>query len=377
MKKIVVVGAGITGAVIARVFAEKGYPVEILERRNHIAGNLYDYKDSFGIIVHQYGPHIFHTNDENVYKFINRFSKWIPFHLICKAEINGKETNSPFNFQTIDDFFREEAEDLKKRIQACYPGQEFAYVLDVLHSTDEKIRKYAEFLFENDYRPYTAKQWGVPPETIAPSVLKRVPLRFSYNDGYFSDKYQVMPENGYTSFIKKMLSHENISVHLGHDFLKGFFLSSDGKRIEKQDENDFHVFYTGPVDELFQCCYGILPYRSLHFEWKHEDKSSFQSAPVVAYPQRPGYTRITEYNKLPIQKGDGTTYAVEYPLKYEHGENEPYYPVPTEESIALYGKYQGLAFQVKNLTLAGRLAEFKYYNMDQAIAKALEICSIY
>lgn len=373
MKQVFIVGAGITGSVIARVLAEKGCSVTIIERRGHIAGNLFDYPDKAGIIVHQYGPHIFHTNDEKVFSFINRFGKWDPFRLVCKAEIQGKETDSPFNFQTIDDFFGSEAEELKNRIRTCYPGQTSAFVLDVLHAKDEKIRKYAEFLWENDYRPYTAKQWGIPPETIDPQVLKRVPLRFSYDDSYFSDKYQVMPRGGYTPFIQEMLSHRNIKVCLEQDALKLFTLAADGQSLCRNGEKEFHVFYTGPVDELFQCRYGILPYRSLRFEWKHEEIPSFQSAAVVAYPQRPGYTRITEYSKLPVQSGKGTTYALEYPLKYEFGKNEPYYPVPTEESLSLYKKYAELASQVRNLTLAGRLAEFKYYNMDQAMARALEI----
>lgn len=212
------------------------------------------------------------------------------------------------------------------------------------------------------------------PEEIDVSVLKRVLLRFSYRDGYFDDAYQVMPEHSYATFFQNLLDHPNIQVKLGTDALerlevRDHRLYLDGAPLENP------VVYTGALDELFRCVYGPLPYRSLRFEWKYEEIESLQAAPVVAYPQEAGFTRITEYKKLPVQEGRGTSYVVEYPLPYREGEKmEPYYPVLTEKSLAQYRKYQALADQVENLIYCGRLADFKYYNMDQALERASAVC---
>lgn len=372
---VLVVGCGLCGAVIARHLAEQGKRVTIWERREHIGGNMYDYIDEHGFLVQKYGPHTFHTKKKDLYDYICRFEQWQGYKLTCGAVWDGRYTPTPFNFTTIDTFYpAEQAASLRKKLRSAFAGREFATVVEVLEHPDPDIRAYAEYLFQNDYAPYTAKQWGVSPGEIDPSVLKRVPLRFSYDEGYFDDPYQVMPVHSFTRFFENLLDHPNIEVKLGVEALEHLKVR-DGKLLLGGSKTYFPVVYTGALDELFGCVYGRLPYRSLRFEWKHTERDSVQPAPVVAYPQEAGYTRITEYKKLPVQDGPGSSYAVEYPLPYRDGEAlEPYYPVLTSQSQKQYDKYKALADQLPNLLCCGRLADFKYYNMDQALEKALKTC---
>lgn len=370
-----VVGCGLSGCVIARYLAEQGKQVVIWERRDHIGGNMYDYMDEHGFLVQKYGPHTFHTKEKELYDYMCRFEQWQDYKLTCGAVWDGKYTPTPFNFTTIDTFYPpEEAKQLKQVLQDAYPGRTTATVVEVLQHPDPLVRGYAEFLFRNDYAPYTAKQWGISPKEIDPSVLQRVPLRFSYDEGYFDDPYQVMPKHSFTTFFQNILDHPNIQVVLGCEALD--HLSAQDARLLLDGEiTSLPVVYTGALDELFGCCYGRLPYRSLRFEWRYSQQESLQDAPVVAYPQEAGFTRITEYKKLPIQKKPGTSYAVEYPLLYQEGETlEPYYPVPTAQSQAQYAKYKALADGIPNLICCGRLADFKYYNMDQALKRAIAVC---
>lgn len=373
-----VIGCGLTGSVIARFLAEKlNKKVVIWDRRNHIGGNMYDYYDEHSILVHKYGPHTFHTKKKYLYDYMCRFAEWKEYKLTCMAQINGKFTPTPFNFQTIDDFYdKKEADNLKKRIKNEFGNRATATVVEVLNCNDKKIQEYAQFLFDNDYSLYTAKQWGISANEVDPSILKRVPLRFSYDIGYFDDEYQVMPATTFTDFFKSLLNHKNIEIKLGIEALEHLNVDLQNNRVLIDGEyKDIPIIYTGALDELFDNCYGKLPYRSLRFEWKYEDIDSKQDAPVVAYPQAEGFTRITEYKKLPVQDVKGTTYAVEYPLSYnENVKMEPYYPVLTEKSQKIYSKYLEKASNIKNLFLAGRLADFKYYNMDQALERALNIC---
>lgn len=373
MAKYLIVGCGLAGSVIGRELADAGHQIKIWDRRDHIGGNMYDYKDEHGIIVHKYGPHCFHTNDKNLYDYMCRFNEWQPYKMICKAEIDGKTTPSPFNFKTIDDFYsKEEASKIKKALISEYPNREFVTVVEALDSSNDLIRNYAKFLFDKDYCLYTAKQWGMKPSDIDPSVLKRVPLRLSYKDGYFDDKYQMVPNNRYEDFFNNILNHPNITIELGIEALDRISIDEKKLKIIVDGDDSYQMVYTGALDELFGCRYGKLPYRSLRFEWIYEDKESFQDAPLVAYPQAEGYTRIVEYKKFPVQDVKGTSYAVEYPLNYNTDtESEPYYPVLTENSKTLYAKYLDLASAYKNLVICGRLADFKYYNMDQCLERSL------
>lgn len=373
MKQALVVGCGLSGTVIARELAEKGFKIKILEKRDHIAGNMYDYFDEYGILVHKYGPHTFHTKKKKLFDYMCKFADWDEYHLTCGAEINGKCTPTPFNFQTIDDFYTvQEAKRIKEEIKKIFPGQDTATVVETLNCGNKLVHDYAQFLYDNDYSLYTAKQWGLTPDEIDPSILERVPLRFNYDVGYFDDPYQAMPHKSFTSFFEELLNHNNITVELNMDALDHLKVENDMILLDGK-EIDYPVIYSGPLDELFSSCYGDLPYRSLRFEWKHEEINSFQDMPVVAYPQVPDYVRIIEYKKLPVQKVKGTTYEIEYSIPYSAGKkSEPYYPLLTEESQKKYKMYKKLADKISNLFICGRLGNFKYYNMDQALEVALE-----
>lgn len=370
-----VVGCGLSGSVIARELAEKGKHVLIWERRNHIGGNMYDYIDEHGFLVQKYGPHTFHTKKRELYDFLWRFEQWREYRAVGGAVWDGRYTPTPFNFTTIDVFYPpEQAEQLKNKLRNAFAGRETAPVTEVMRHPDPDIREYAGFLFRNDYAPYTAKQWGISPEKIDPSVLERVPLRFSYAEGAFDDPYQILPVHSYEVFFQNLLNHPNIQVKLGIDAL-GHLSVQEDKLLLSDDIVTFPVVYTGALDELFQCAYGRLPYRSLRFDWKYSEKDSIQPVAVVAYPQESGYTRITEYKKLPPQDGAGSSYAVEYPLPYSIDQKlEPYYPVLTDESQEMYKHYRRMADRIPNLVCCGRLADFKYYNMDQALERALRTC---
>lgn len=368
-----IVGSGIVGAVLAAELANKGNEVQVLERRSHAGGNVYDYDDAHGIHVHHYGPHIFHTNDDEVYRYVSDHCELKDFNLVCGSVMDGKCVPTSFDFSSVDTFFPEEAEEIKAHIKAEFGDRASATVLEMLESQDSYVRRFADFLYEKDYKPYTAKQWGIDPEKVDRQIFKRVPILFSYGSKYFSDKYQAMPVKGYMEFIENLLKTPGITLRLNEEALDRFSIR-DNQVMDGDKPLDGVLIFTGALDELFACKHGKLPYRSLRFEWKHEDIDSFQDMPVVAYPQAEGFTRITEYKKLPVQEVRGTTYAVEYPLPYKQGEAmEPYYPVLTEESQELFQKYYDEAKQVKGLAFAGRLAEFKYYNMDQAIRRALDL----
>lgn len=373
--KYLVIGAGLSGSVIARQLAEKGHTVEIWERRNHIGGNMYDYIDEHGILVHKYGPHTFHTTKKTLYDYMSRFGEWNHYELTCGAVIKNNFTPTPFNYKTIDQFYdKEMANQLKAALETEFPDRNTVAVVEVLQAKNDLIRTYGEFLFAYDYSLYTAKQWGISPKEVDPSILKRVPLRLSYDEGYFDDAYQVMPKYSYSMFFKNLLNHKNITVRYGIEALNHIEVSADGLQLLIDGEpNTLKVIYTGALDELFRMDQGKLPYRSLRFEWHYEDRNSLQPYPVVAYPAE-AYTRITEYKKLPQQLVEGTSYAVEFSLPYDpSSEQEPYYPVLTKESQIQADTYKKRADTIEDFYYCGRLADFKYYNMDQVLERALEV----
>ncbi len=373
--RYIVVGCGLSGSVVARHLADTGREVEIWERRRHIGGNMFDHREEHGFLVQDYGPHTFHTNDPDLMAYMERFQDWDPYILRCGAEWDGCYTPTPFNFTTIDTFFPpEEAAELRERIAEVYPGRGTVTVVEALSSDDPSIRRYAEYLFEKDYRPYTSKQWGIPPSEIDPSVLKRVPLRMSYEDRYFDDEFQVMPRVSFADFFERLLEHPNIRVELGTEALDRIRVTADGLTVDGAD--DPFVIYTGALDELFGYRFGRLPYRSLRFETLFSDEDSHQPAPVVAHPQHPEIVRTTEYKKLPAQDLPGTVYVEERSLRHDPDlGTEPYYPVLTEDSRAMYARYRACADSIPNMRCCGRLADFRYYNMDQALARALETAS--
>lgn len=379
IRRALVVGCGLCGSVIARGLAEQGIDVEIWERREHIGGNMYDYVDEHGFMVQKYGPHTFHAKEKRLYDYMLRFEEWREFTLYSGAVWDGKYTPTPFNFKTIDIFYPvEQAQLLKAKLTEAFGSRESAPVLEVLQHIDPDIHEYAKFLFQNDYAPYTAKQWGIPADQIDPSVLARVPLRFSYNEDSFGTDilYRIMPVHSFTRFFENLLRHPNIHVKLGVDALVHLSCKEGHLLLdERKIASDWIVIYTGALDELFGYIYGELPYRSLRFEWRYSKADSVQQSAVVAYPQEPGYTRVTEYKKLYQQKMPGSSYALEYPIPYSREQgNEPYYPVLTEDSQRLYADYRSIADKIPELVCCGRLADFKYYDMDVALRQALDVC---
>ncbi|MEF9892071.1 MAG: UDP-galactopyranose mutase [Anaerorhabdus sp.] len=379
MRELLIIGCGLTGTVIANHFAKKGYNVTIWEKRNHIGGNMYDFVDKNGILVHKYGPHVFHTNKKELFDFMNNITNWNEFRIKCSVNMLNKITPSPFNFQTIDDYYsKEKAKLLKSELLFMYPNREKVTILELLESKNTLIKEYADFLFDNDYSLYTAKQWGISPKEIDPSVLRRVPVLLSYKDGYFDDEYQMIPKNGYVEIFDKLLNHPNIKVELEKNALDYIKIVNNEIQINGKISDKILV-YTGPVDELLDFKYGVLPYRSLKFEWITEHVDIFQKTPLVAYPADVEFTRITEYKHF-TQKApkNFTSLAYEYPVLYDYKvyNSEPYYPILTEESNKMYLKYKNALNSIPNLFLAGRLSDFKYYNMDQTLERALKICSM-
>jgi UDP-galactopyranose mutase len=369
---VIAVGAGLTSSVISRNLADRGKRVLIIEKRNHIGGNLFDYVNKDGILVQKYGPHAFHTNDEEVNEYIHRFTKTKPYVTRCAVFMHEKFTPSPFNFKTIDTYFNKDKGDaIKKALLNEYKGQKEATIVDLLKSNNPLIKNYADFLFKSDYSLYTAKQWGIKPSDIDPSVLKRVPVLFNYDDQYFYDKYQYMPINGFTAFISNVLDSPNIDVVLNRDFFEDFSIR-DNLVYHNQKIVNQKVIFSGTIDSFFNYKFGHLPYRSLRFDFKTLNQQSFQDAPITAYPEADGYTRVTEYTKMPSQHSSKTTIAFEYPLQF-NGNNEPYYPILTKNSQKEYQLYRNEASGLNNVLICGRLGEFKYYNMDQAIKRALSL----
>lgn len=373
-----IVGCGLTGSVIARELAEKGLKILLIDQRNHIGGNMYDYIDDNGILVQKYGPHTFHTKNETLFNYMMKYEEWVPYSLCCGAVINNKCTPTPFNFKTIDDFFEKDKADLiKSELKKYYPNQKTVTVLELLEHSSSEIKYFADFLWENDYSLYTAKQWGISSHTIDKSVLKRVPIRLSYDEGYFDDDYQVMPKHSFTEFFKNLHKHPNITVKLSQKHTDLVKIDFNTKEVRFLNDNSLcELFvYTGPIDELCNYKYGALPYRTLKFDFEKLARNDYQKYPVVAYPQDKEITRITEYTKLPIQESNFTVIAREYSYEYsKESKTDPYYPVITSDSQYILKKYQNEIASFGKMIVCGRLGKFKYYNMDQALKEALDIC---
>lgn len=378
MYDCIVVGAGIAGAAAARILAEDaGKKVLVLERRSHIGGNCYDEKDAHGILIHNYGPHIFHTSLEDVYAFLSRFTDWYAFGHEVVAKVGDKLIPVPFNLNTLHMVYdKEKADRLEQKLIAAYGEGSRVPIMKLRENEDPDIREIAQYVYENVFLKYTMKQWGQKPEEISPEVTGRVPVLVSYDNRYFQDKYQGVPKDGFTPMFERMLAYENIEVRTNTDCTK--VLSFDGDKIFFDGEVfKGDVIYTGALDELFDCRFGRLPYRSLDFHFEHLDEDSFQGHSVVNYTVSEDYTRITEFKYLTGQKDtDGTTIVKEYPFAYTGAKGEiPYYAILNEENQALYEKYRALTDGMKNFHLLGRLAEYKYYNIDAMTKKAMELAA--
>lgn len=362
MKKNLVVGAGFSGAVIARLLAEKfNQEVLIIDKKNHIAGNSYDYRDKNGIMIHKYGSHIFHTSNDKVWNFLKTFTDINQYSHKVFASIDGKKTIIPFNLNSIQDVFPENfAKNLEQKLLNKFEYGTKVPILEFQNQEDNDLKFLADYIYEKVFLHYTVKQWGVSPKDIDKSVTARVPVVVSRDDRYFQDKYQGIPCNGYTTLVENILNHKNIKI----------LLNTDYKDIKESFDR---IFYTGAIDEYFNYEFGELPYRSVNFKLEELDCEYYQKNAVVNYPCDQDYTRIHEYKYYLNDKSTKTVIAKEYSEVFQRGQNERYYPILNDSNLALYNKYLEKSKEYKNLYFLGRLGDYKYYDMDKAILRALEL----
>jgi UDP-galactopyranose mutase len=351
-----IVGAGFSGSVIAeRLATQSGKKVLVVDKRNHIGGNAYDHYDDHGVLVHRYGPHIFHTNSREVFEYLSQFTQWRSYEHRVLASVDGQLVPIPINLDTINKLYGMnlnsfQVEDFYKSL-----AQPREYIRT---SEDVVVSKVGQELYEKFFRGYTRKQWGLDPSELDKSVIARIPTRSNRDNRYFTDTYQAMPLHGFTRMFENMLNHPNIKVMLNTDY----------REIEKAIPCR-EMVYSGPVDEFFDYRFGKLPYRSLDFKHETHNKEVFQSAPVINYPNEQLYTRVTEFKYLTGQEHSKTSIVYEFPK----AEGDPYYPVPRPENQEVYKQYKALADATRGVYFVGRLATYKYYNMDQCVAQALSV----
>ena len=355
MTNVLVVGAGFAGCVMAERLASAGHSVVVIDKRNHIGGNAFDELDSSGVRVHRYGPHIFHTNSQKVFNYLSRFTYWHPYQHRVLSQIDGKLVPFPINCDTLNMVY---GLNLQPFEAAAFLEKVRIYKERIETSEDAVLSSVGYDLCEKFYRNYTRKQWGLDLSELNSGVAGRIPVRANHDDRYFTDSIQLMPRDGYTKMFEKMLAHQNITVELGSDYFQW----------RNASEMQLTV-YTGPLDAYFNHCLGALPYRSLRFEHEHLSINRFQPVGTVNYPNDFSYTRITEFKHLTGQRIDGTSIVREYP----ESEGEPYYPIPQAKNETLAAAYLALAAKEKSVIFLGRLAQYRYYNMDQVVAAALKM----
>jgi UDP-galactopyranose mutase len=351
-----IVGAGFAGSVLAERLARgSGKKVLLVDRRSHIGGNAYDHYDDAGILVHKYGPHIFHTNSREVFEYLSNFTKWRQYEHRVRASVDGQLVPIPINLDTINQLYglKLTSMEVEKFFESVAEPCEH-----VRTSEDVVVGRVGRELYEKFFRGYTRKQWGLDPSQLDAMVTARVPVRTNRDDRYFSDTYQAMPLRGYTRLFENMLDHDNVKVLLNTDYREILDVIPHEKLI-----------YTGPVDEFFDYRYGKLPYRSLKFEFETVNEARVQPVAVINYPNEHLYTRVTEFKHLTGQEHPKSSLVYEYPMS----EGDPYYPVPRPENNEIYKKYQALAEERSDVHFVGRLATYKYYNMDQVVAQALSV----
>lgn len=352
----VIVGAGLAGLTIAeRISTMLNKKVLIIEKRPHIGGNVYDSYNEDGILIHNYGPHIFHTNDKEVYDYLSQFTKWHDFWHRVLTYVDGNLIPMPITVETINKLYHLNLN--------CFEVEEFLKkqavdIKEVKTSKDVALSKVGQDIYEKIFENYTKKQWGIDPSQLDTSVISRIPIRLNRDTRYFNDRYQGMPQLGYTKMCENMIQNKNIKV----------LLNTDYKEVIKDLSYDY-LIYTGPTDYYFDYKYGKLAYRSLRFQFETFDMEEYQEAPVVNYPNDYDFTRITEFKKMTGQVSQKTTILKEFPM----GEGEPYYPFPTKECREQFAKYEEEMKKEKNVLFLGRLAEYKYYNMDAVVRRALDV----
>jgi UDP-galactopyranose mutase len=358
--KNLIVGAGLSGAIAARKIAEDfNEPVIVIDAKGHIGGNLYDYRED-GIMVHKYGPHIFHTRDKRVWDFMSRFTKWRPYQHHVQGLVDGKFIPVPFNLNSLRMVFPNAlADKIEIKLLEKFGFNKKVPILELRETDDKDLNFLAEYIYEKIFLQYTIKQWGLSPDKIAPSVSGRIPVYISRDDRYFQDTYQGIPLDGYTEMLRKMLDHSNIRVELKTPFEKTMKYG--------------RLFWTGSADEFFGNRFGALPYRSVIFDFLTFNQEWFQAVSQVNYPTNYDFTRITEYKHFLCDKSDKTIISCEYPADFKAGENDRQYPIANDENAALYAKYMELAKDNPSVRFLGRLGDYKYYDMDKAAARALDL----
>ncbi len=358
----IVVGCGLSGASFARSLADSsGARILVVDRRDHIGGNVYDYTNSSGVRVQRYGAHIFHTSSEPVWRFLSRFTDWYPYQHRVMANVNDQLVPLPFNFTSLQQLLPADAARLQLELTSEFPGQARVPVAALLSADRAPVRELGEFVMATLFRNYTAKQWGRPIEQVDSSVLARVPVTLSDDAEYFRDRYQAIPLEGYTAMVRRMLDHPSIDVELG----------IDGRTVVDSMPTA-RVLWTGQIDEFFAHRFGPLPYRSLQFVHRTVPGWRTQPASVLNQPGDVPYTRIIEHTHFAPHRTESSTLTYEYPAAHRPGENEPFYPVADEQSKALYARYASAAEHLgTRVQFAGRLGDFRYYDMHQAVARAL------
>lgn len=370
----IIVGSGLAGVIMAeRIATQLNKKVLIIEKRNHIGGNCYDFKDENNILVHKYGPHLFHTDNKEVIKYLSKFTTWDIYNHEVLAYIDGKKVIIPFNLNTLYEVFpQSKAKKLEEKLLGNYSYNIKIPILELKNSTDKELQFLADFIYDKMFVNYTSKQWGMKPEDMDGAVTARVPVFIGRDNRYFNDTYQMLPKNGYTNMINNILNHKNIKIMLNTDF----------KEICTLKDKDFYLFeskfkgkviYTGQIDELFDFKFGELPYRSVDMKFETFEKEFYQEKATVNYPNNYDFTRITEFKHIHPTNSSKTTILKEYPQEYKIGKNTPYYPIFTLENQNKYNEYLQYSKEFKNLILVGRLAEYKYYDMDDIVERVLSI----
>ena len=360
MFDVVIIGAGLAGSVLAERFAANGKKVLMIERRRHVAGNCYDEVDTNGILIHKYGPHLFHTDDEQVWEYLSRFTEWQIYNHHVKAVIDGKPVPIPFNLNTLHEVFPKSlADKLEVALLRNFEYGNKIPILELKKSADADLQFLADFVYEKIFLHYTEKQWGLSPDKISSAVTARVPIFVGRDDRYFNDRFQAVPKFGYTKLVENMLAHKNIKLLLNTDFKEVMELRGEKIYLFKKKFKG-QLIYTGQLDELFDKKFG---------------EENFQSAPTVNYPNNYNFTRITEFKKIHPAQSSRTTILKEFPQDYLAGKNEPYYPIFTDEARTAYEKYSAELAKFKNITAVGRLAEYRYFDIDDVVKHALEIFS--
>jgi len=376
MYDYIIAGAGFAGAVSANLLAtHHNTKVLVIEKRAHIGGNCYDEVDENGIVVHRYGPHLFHTSSKEVWEYLSRFTEWTPYEHKVLAHIHGKNVPIPFNFNTIEALFEpSHAKQFIQKLSQHYPQNAKIPILELQKNSDEDLQQLSHFIYENLFVRYTAKQWGVSPQEIDSAVTARVPVLIGRDDRYFTDTFQAIPQNGYTKLFETLLDHPNITVELNQDFLTEVCWQE--KRIGFRNDFTCKIIYTGAVDELFGYCFEALPYRSTDMVFEMIDQAYFQEATTINYPNEHAYTRITEFKHIHPTLSPKTTILKEYPKEHCQGITVPYYPIFNDKNREQYERYKRKAQHFDNLILLGRLAEYRYYDMDDIILHTLHTVGI-